>query len=264
MSRYNDRYDHNNRYDRHGRHGSNTKLYVGQISPYTRTQDLEDIFRKYGRLRNVDMKREFGFVEFTDPRDADDARHDLDGRIFDGSHLIVEFARGAQRGPGGVPLDGKGPSFPGRCYNCGMDGHWVRDCKAGDWRDKCFRCGELGHIERNCKNSSKDLKRGRSYLRSASPHHGKGRGRSYSRSLSPYLGRGRGRSYSRSPSHYHRRGRSWSYSRSHSPRNNSKAYGEELPSTRSGYSRGPRRSSPPMERAECNGGSPMRGEARGK
>ncbi|AQK84268.1 Serine/arginine-rich splicing factor RS2Z32 [Zea mays] len=180
------------------------------------------------------MKREFGFVEFTDPRDADDARHDLDGRIFDGSHLIVEFARGAQRGPGGVPLDGKGPSFPGRCYNCGMDGHWVRDCKAGDWRDKCFRCGELGHIERNCKNSSKDLK--------------------YFLEFPNYL----------ACSFLFKYLHVFTVSRSHSPRNNSKAYGEELPSTRSGYSRGPRRSSPPMERAECNGGSPMRGEARGK
>ncbi|AQK44253.1 hypothetical protein Zm00014a_021105 [Zea mays] len=159
-----------------------------------------------------------------------------------GSKFVLTGALLAQRGPGGVPLDGKGPSFPSRCYNYGMDGHWVRDCKSGDWRDR----------------------RGRSYLRSASPHHGKVRRRSYSRSLSPYLGRGRGRSYSRSPSHYHRRGRSWSYSWSQSPRNNSKAYGEELPSIRSGYSRGPRRSSPPMERAECNGGSPMRGEARGK
>jgi arginine/serine-rich splicing factor 7 len=49
MPRYDDRYDYNDRYDRHGRHGSNTKLYVGQISPHTRTQDLEDLFSKYGR-----------------------------------------------------------------------------------------------------------------------------------------------------------------------------------------------------------------------
>lgn len=50
MPRYDDRYDYNNRYDRHGRHGSNTKLYVGQVSPHTRTQDLEDLFSKYGRF----------------------------------------------------------------------------------------------------------------------------------------------------------------------------------------------------------------------
>lgn len=32
--------------------------------------------------------------EFSDPRDADDARHDLDGRKLDGSRIVVEFARG--------------------------------------------------------------------------------------------------------------------------------------------------------------------------
>ena len=33
-------------------------------------------------------------LEFSDPRDADDARYDLDGRKFDGSCIVVEFARG--------------------------------------------------------------------------------------------------------------------------------------------------------------------------
>jgi hypothetical protein len=44
--RYDDRYD---RDDRSGRHGNNTKLYVGQLSSRTQIEDLEDIFGKYGR-----------------------------------------------------------------------------------------------------------------------------------------------------------------------------------------------------------------------
>ncbi|KAG2624829.1 serine/arginine-rich splicing factor RS2Z33-like isoform X3 [Panicum virgatum] len=254
MPRYDDRYDYNDRYDHYGRHGGNTKLYVGQISPDTQIHDLEDLFSKYGRLRKVDLKRDFGFVEFSDPRDADDARYDLDGRKFDGSRIVVEFARGVPRGPGGVRQYGRGPP-PGRCYNCGMDGHWVRDCKADDWRDRCYRCGEMGHLERNCQNSPKDLKRERRYPRSPSPHHGKGRGRS--------------RSYSRSPSPRHARGRSWTYSRSPPPRRDyCNARGEELASRSAHYSPNPRRNLPPREQAERNGsylgGSPSRGEAREK
>uniref|UniRef100_K3YE77 Arginine/serine-rich splicing factor n=1 Tax=Setaria italica TaxID=4555 RepID=K3YE77_SETIT len=227
-------------------------MYVGQISPHTRIHDLEDLFSKYGRLRKVDLKRDFGFVEFSDPRDADDARYDLDGRKFDGSRIIVEFARGVPRGPGGVRQYDKGPP-PGRCYNCGMDGHWVRDCKAGDWRDRCYRCGEMGHTERNCQNSPKDLKRGRGNSRSPSPHPGKGRGRSYSRS----------------PSARHGRDQNWSYSRPPSPRRDYyHAGGEELPPRSPHHSPIPRRNLPPREQAERNGsyhgGSPRKGEARGK
>lgn len=32
--------------------------------------------------------------EFSDPRDADDAQYNLDGREVDGSRIIVEFAKG--------------------------------------------------------------------------------------------------------------------------------------------------------------------------
>jgi arginine/serine-rich splicing factor 7 len=41
----------------------------------------------------VDVKHDFAFVEFSDSRDADDARHYLNGKDFDGNRLIVEFAR---------------------------------------------------------------------------------------------------------------------------------------------------------------------------
>jgi hypothetical protein len=32
--------------------------------------------------------------EFSDPRDADEARYNLDGRDVDGSRILVEFAKG--------------------------------------------------------------------------------------------------------------------------------------------------------------------------
>jgi len=132
--------------------------------------------------------------EFSDPRDADDARYNLDGRNVDGSRIIVEFAKGVPCGPGGSrEYMGRGPPpGTGCCFNCGIDGHWARDCKAGDWKNKCYRCGERGHIERNCQNSPRSIRRERSYSRSLSPRRGRGRSRSYSRS--------RSRSYSRSRS----------------------------------------------------------------
>ncbi|GLT66886.1 hypothetical protein SLA2020_392290 [Shorea laevis] len=170
-----------------------SRLYVGHLSSRTRSRDLEDMFSRYGRVRDVDMKRDYAFVEFSDPRDADDARYALNGRELDGSRLIVEFAKGIPRGPGGSrEHPGRGPApGTGRCFNCGIDGHWARDCKAGEWKNKCYRCGEQGHIERSCQNSPKKLsRRGHSYSRSPSPHRGRSRSRSYSR----------GRSYSRSRS----------------------------------------------------------------
>ncbi|KAF3526393.1 hypothetical protein F2Q69_00048961 [Brassica cretica] len=148
-------------------------------------------------VRDVDMKRDYAFVEFSDPRDADDARHYLDGRDFDGSRITVEASRGAPRGSRDNGSRGPPPGS-GRCFNCGVDGHWARDCTAGDWKNKCYRCGERGHIERNCKNSPspKKARGGGSYSRSPVKSRSPRRRRSPSRSRSY----SRGRSYSRSRS----------------------------------------------------------------
>lgn len=58
------------------------KVYVGNLGNNASKNELEDVFSKYGPLRNVWVARNppgFAFVEFEDPRDAEDAVRGLDG-----------------------------------------------------------------------------------------------------------------------------------------------------------------------------------------
>lgn len=55
-----------------------TRVFVGNLPLDVQEREIEDLFYKYGRIRDIDIKRPsrppaFCFVEFDDPRDADDA-----------------------------------------------------------------------------------------------------------------------------------------------------------------------------------------------
>ena len=54
-----------------------TRIYIGNLPPDIRNKDIEDLFYKYGKIQFIDLKNRrgppFAFVEFDDPRDADDA-----------------------------------------------------------------------------------------------------------------------------------------------------------------------------------------------
>ncbi|KAF9928829.1 serine arginine-rich splicing factor [Mortierella antarctica] len=75
-----------------------TRVYLGRLSRDASDRDVESLFKSYGRLREVTLKNGFGFVEFSDPRDAKDAVYDTHGKEFLGERLVVELARGDRRG----------------------------------------------------------------------------------------------------------------------------------------------------------------------
>ncbi|CAE1307895.1 SFRS7 [Acanthosepion pharaonis] len=155
------------------------KIYVGDLPRDASEKELERAFCYYGPLRSVWVARNpagFAFVEFEDPRDAEDAVRALDGTNICGSRVRVEHSTGKVR-PKPWMRGGRGPPRNRRPFHP---------------EDRCFECGDRGHYAYDCSRyrrtgrSRSSRRRSRSRSRSRS-------GRSYSRSWS------RSRSRSRSP-----------------------------------------------------------------
>uniref|UniRef100_A0A8C2WAA0 Serine and arginine rich splicing factor 6a n=1 Tax=Cyclopterus lumpus TaxID=8103 RepID=A0A8C2WAA0_CYCLU len=73
------------------------RVYIGRLSYNVREKDIQRFFSGYGKLMEVDLKNGYGFVEFEDNRDADDAVYELNGKELCGERVIVENARGPRR-----------------------------------------------------------------------------------------------------------------------------------------------------------------------
>ncbi|GFZ06367.1 SER/ARG-rich protein 34A [Actinidia rufa] len=78
-------------------------IYVGNLPADIKEWEVEDLFYKYGRILDIEMKIPprppcYSFVEFDNARDAEDAIRGRDGYNFDGCRLRVELAHGG-RGP---------------------------------------------------------------------------------------------------------------------------------------------------------------------
>ncbi|XP_051955023.1 serine/arginine-rich splicing factor 5-like isoform X2 [Xyrauchen texanus] len=91
---------------------SGSRIFIGRLNPSAREKDVERFFKGYGRIRDIDLKRGFGFVEFDDPRDAEDAVYELDGKELCNERVTIEHARVRLRGGRGRGVSGG--RFPGR------------------------------------------------------------------------------------------------------------------------------------------------------
>jgi len=87
-----------------------TKLYVGNLSFQTTSDELRDHFAQLGNVESASVvedrmtgrSRGFGFVEMTTPEEAAAAIEQLNGKDFNGRNLTVNEARPrTDRGSGG-------------------------------------------------------------------------------------------------------------------------------------------------------------------
>merc|ERR1711962_1159464 len=70
------------------------QVYIGYLPNDARMEDVEDFFKGYGKIKSVNLKPGYGFVDFEDLRDAEDAVRDLDGRRMCGEKVDIQHAKG--------------------------------------------------------------------------------------------------------------------------------------------------------------------------
>uniref|UniRef100_A0A4W5N423 Serine/arginine-rich splicing factor 9 n=2 Tax=Hucho hucho TaxID=62062 RepID=A0A4W5N423_9TELE len=95
------------------------RIYVGNLPIDVQERDIEDIFFKCGKIRDIELKNNrgtipFAFVRFEDPRDAEDAVYGRNGYEFGGSKLRVEYPRSSGATFSGPMGGGEGGGPKGR------------------------------------------------------------------------------------------------------------------------------------------------------
>ena len=120
-----------------------TKLYVGNLSFQTSSEDLRAHFAQAGTVESASVvedrmtgrSRGFGFVEMATPEEATAAIEQLNGKEFSGRNLTVNEARPRTDRPGGGYGGGGGRSG-GSGYGGGGGGGGYGGGRGGRDKDR--------------------------------------------------------------------------------------------------------------------------------
>jgi RNA recognition motif-containing protein len=76
-----------------------SKLYVGNLNYAVTEEQLKELFGTYGEVTHVNIidGRGFGFVEMSDPEEAEQAKEALNDTVFQGRTLRVDEARAPKK-----------------------------------------------------------------------------------------------------------------------------------------------------------------------
>jgi arginine/serine-rich splicing factor 4/5/6 len=86
-------------------------VFIGDLPDSARQRDIEDFFRKHGKIEQIRLRNRFGFVDFRSSADADDAVRDLDGEKLCGERIRLEISDGRGRRDRSRDRGGRGGGY---------------------------------------------------------------------------------------------------------------------------------------------------------
>ncbi|KAM4617341.1 RNA-binding protein 4B-like isoform 1-T1 [Discoglossus pictus] len=104
-----------------GKPKASTKLHVSNISSDVTSQELRDKFEEYGSVLECDIVNDYAFVHMERADNALEAIRNLDNIDFKGNRMHVQLSTSRLRITPGM-------GDRSRCYRCGKDGHWSKEC----------------------------------------------------------------------------------------------------------------------------------------
>ena len=120
----------------------NPQIFIAKLSLSLTEDELDSQFRKFGKIKNQQLKRGYAFIEYYDYHDAYEAIRKMDGRRIGGQKIVVQEARGKRRphrerrddsrspyNKERIKIKRSGPQEDDICYNCGKKGHWANECR---------------------------------------------------------------------------------------------------------------------------------------
>merc|ERR1712137_1107851 len=131
------------------------QVYIGYLPNDARMEDVEDFFKGYGKIKSVNLKPGYGFVDFEDLRDAEDAVRDLDGKRMCGEKVDIQHAKG----PGHKARDRRDSGRP-----------IVRDARRSDRRSRSRDRRRRSDSRDGRSYHSRSSRRSRTPPRRYSPH----------------------------------------------------------------------------------------------
>lgn len=143
-----------------------TEIFFGNLPKDIRAHEVEDFFRGFGRILDVQIKdgRGFAFVTMEDRRDAEDAVRKLDGQRFCHSRVTVDISKGRPAGDKG-PDRSRGGGFGTFGGRGGFDDRRRDDRDFGRDRYDDRRDDRYGKDRYDDRRGGFDDRRGDSYDR---------------------------------------------------------------------------------------------------